>query len=206
MSGQVHDRYIQSARQGTELVQSKCWWQCILAQPGKYDWTIRVRQRCGLMSNYFDHMLLLLLIIIIRPHCSTMYIDATCCYWPSSVVCRSVGLTQLWALLNRSRCCLSWGLRPIPAGIPAGFGGYVAIPTPMHISSGPKAACITWAADPLCDGAISRGKDMPGHAWWHSAATCAKMAELIDLPFGLWTRVGRRKHKFNEEACTKLIH
>jgi len=105
--------------------------------------------------------------IIIRPHCSTMYIDATCCYWPSSVVCRSVGLTQLWALLNRSRCCLSWGLRPIPAGIPAGFGGYVAIPTPVHISSGPKAACITWAADPLCEGAISRGKDMPGHAWWH---------------------------------------
>jgi len=23
------------------------------------------------------------------------------------------------------------------------------------------------------------------------------MAELIDLPFGLWTRVGRRKYKFN---------
>jgi len=23
------------------------------------------------------------------------------------------------------------------------------------------------------------------------------MAELIDLSFGLWTRVGRRKHKFN---------
>jgi len=27
--------------------------------------------------------------------------------------------------------------------------------------------------------------------------SCAKMAEPIDLPFGLWTRVGRRKHKFN---------
>ena len=23
------------------------------------------------------------------------------------------------------------------------------------------------------------------------------MAELINLPFGLWTRVGQRKHKFN---------
>jgi len=30
-----------------------------------------------------------------------------------------------------------------------------------------------------------------------SAVTCAKTAEPIDLPFGLWTRVGRRKHKFN---------
>jgi len=23
------------------------------------------------------------------------------------------------------------------------------------------------------------------------------MAELVDLPFGLWTQVGRRKHKFS---------
>jgi len=27
--------------------------------------------------------------------------------------------------------------------------------------------------------------------------SCAEMAEPIDLPFGLWTRVGRRKHKFS---------
>jgi len=26
---------------------------------------------------------------------------------------------------------------------------------------------------------------------------CAEMAEPIDLPFGLWTSVGRRKHDFN---------
>jgi len=31
----------------------------------------------------------------------------------------------------------------------------------------------------------------------HSAVICAKTAEPIDMPFGLWTRVGRRKHKFN---------
>jgi len=30
-----------------------------------------------------------------------------------------------------------------------------------------------------------------------SAVSCAKTAEPIDLPFGLWIRVGRRKHKFN---------
>jgi len=29
------------------------------------------------------------------------------------------------------------------------------------------------------------------------AVRCAEMAEPIDLPFGLWTRVGRRKHEFN---------
>jgi len=27
--------------------------------------------------------------------------------------------------------------------------------------------------------------------------SCAEMAELIDLPFGLWTRVDRRKHEFS---------
>jgi len=26
---------------------------------------------------------------------------------------------------------------------------------------------------------------------------CAETAEPIDLPFGLWTQVGRKKHKFN---------
>jgi len=38
---------------------------------------------------------------------------------------------------------------------------------------------------------------MPRHAQPHSAVSCAKMDEPIDLPFGLWTRVGRKKHKFN---------
>jgi len=31
----------------------------------------------------------------------------------------------------------------------------------------------------------------------HSAVSCARMAEVTNMPFGLWTRVGRRKHKFN---------
>ena len=29
---------------------------CALAPPGKYDWTICVQRRCGLMSNYFDDL------------------------------------------------------------------------------------------------------------------------------------------------------
>ena len=31
----------------------------------------------------------------------------------------------------------------------------------------------------------------------HSSVSCAETAELIDLPFYLWTRMGRRKHKFS---------
>ena len=41
------------------------------------------------------------------------------------------------------------------------------------------------------------GNDMPGHAGRHCTVSCTTMSEPIDLPFGLWTRVGRRKHKFN---------
>jgi len=31
--------------------------RCTLASPGEYDWTVHVRQRCGLMLNYFDQLL-----------------------------------------------------------------------------------------------------------------------------------------------------
>jgi len=32
-------------------------WEGTLAPPAEYDWTVHLRQRCGLMSNYFDHLL-----------------------------------------------------------------------------------------------------------------------------------------------------
>jgi len=57
-------------------------------------------------------------------------------------------------------------------------------------SGGPDEACIRWGPDPPCEGAIIRGKDMPGHGRRHFAMSCAKMAEPIHLPFGLSTRLG----------------
>ena len=36
-----------------------------------------------------------------------------------------------------------------------------------------------------CKDAIFRAKDMPRDAQRHSAFSCAKMAELIEIPFGL---------------------
>jgi len=38
-----------------------------------------------------------------------------------------------------------------------------------------------------------RANDMPGHARRHSVVSCAKMAEPIEKPCGLWTRIGPRK-------------
>jgi len=65
----------------------------------------------------------------------------------------------------------------------------------------PKEACIRGGPDCPCERAIIRGKDMLGHARQHCATSCAEMAEPIDLLFGLWTWVGRRKLKF---SCIEL--
>jgi len=35
-------------------------WEGTPAPPGEYDWTVRLQRRCGLTSNYFDHLLELL--------------------------------------------------------------------------------------------------------------------------------------------------
>ena len=35
---------------------------------------------------------------------------------------------------------------------------------------------------------------MPGHVRRQSAVSCAKMADLIEIPSRLWTRVGPKKH------------
>ena len=32
-------------------------WECTLALSGEYDWTTRVRRRCGLVSSYSEHLL-----------------------------------------------------------------------------------------------------------------------------------------------------
>jgi len=47
--------------------------RCTLVPPGEYDWTGHVRRRYGLMSNYFDHLLLLLLLILIALNSQCLY-------------------------------------------------------------------------------------------------------------------------------------
>ena len=38
------------------------------------------------------------------------------------------------------------------------------------------------------------GKCISGHVRRHSAVGCAKMTEPMEMMFGLWVRVGSRKH------------
>jgi len=41
------------------------------------------------------------------------------------------------------------------------------------------------------------GKGAPIVEYRDTAVTCAKTSEPIVMSFGLWTRVDRRKHRFN---------
>jgi len=48
---------VKTTQQGAEPIHCGCRrGACILASAGEYDWTVCVRRRCGLMSNYFDHL------------------------------------------------------------------------------------------------------------------------------------------------------
>jgi len=62
---------------------------------------------------------------------------------------------------------------------------------------GPKKHILDAALTIHAKGQLLRKKKMLGHARRHTAASCTKMAEPIDLRFGLWSRMGRRQHKFN---------
>ena len=55
-SGRPKEAQVQSYSPGGANVPS---WKNTLAPPGEYDWTVRLRRRCCLMSNYFDYLLFL---------------------------------------------------------------------------------------------------------------------------------------------------
>jgi len=64
---------------------------------------------------------------------------------------------------------------------------------------GRKHHVLHGGPDPQWEGAIlvDRGAYCKVGLQALSAVSCVKTAERIHLPFRLWTRVGRRMHKFN---------
>jgi len=96
------------------------------------------------------------------PHCSTMYVDATCCYRPSSVVCRSV--------CHSSEPCKMADPNEMLFGLWAWMGSR------NHIVYG--------SSDTLCEGAIFRGCPTT------LCRELCKTVELTVMPFGLWAHVG----------------
>jgi len=98
------------------------------------------------------------------------------------VICRSV-----WLSVGLSVTVVSLSKTAQPIEMP--FGLWAWISSRNHALNGVHI--------PLCKGTILGGKDVPGHARTarrHSAVSYARMAEAIEMSFGLWTRVGQRKH------------
>jgi len=127
-----------------------------------------------LLSYLLAYSLLLILgrIAVLR--------TAAYCRRPSRVVCRS---------FCRSVCQSS---EPYKNGSTDRDAVWV-------VDSGwPMEPCVRCGSrSPPSKGAIFMGKDMPWHARRHSAVICAKMAEPMEMPFGLRTRVGPRMHVLN---------
>jgi len=69
------------------------------------------------------------------------------------------------------------------------MAGPIEMPFGLWTLVGPRKHVLDGAQIPPCNRAIIRRKDMPQHARRHSAMRCLKMAELIDLSFGLCTQV-----------------
>ena len=101
---------------------------------------------------------------IFRPHRSTTYVDAAYSYRPSSMVCRSVTLVS-----------------------PAKTAAPMELPFGLRTWVGPGNHVLDGDPDPPWEGANFWG-EWASHCkvWGHSTVVCAKTAEPIGMPFGLW--------------------
>jgi len=65
---------------------------------------------------------------------------------------------------------------------------------------GPGNRILDGGPDPPCKGGNFEGEGWPIVKYGPSAVSCAKTAELIEIPFEVWTRVGPRKHALDGGA------
>jgi len=52
-------------------------WEGTLAPLGEYDWTVHLRRQCGLLSNYFDHLYIVLHVYVWLSTCWKLETTAT---------------------------------------------------------------------------------------------------------------------------------
>jgi len=110
---------------------------------------------------------------IIRPHRSTTYVDVANCYRPrsvTSVVCLSVTVVSPAKTAELMGCPLGWPVEDL--------GG----PNEWCTRSGYRSP---WAGAILSEKGAARCEVLR-----LCAVSCAKMPELIEMPFGIWTLGG----------------
>jgi len=106
------------------------------------------------------------ILIIIRPHRSTMYIDAAYCYRPSSVVCQSV--------CHTSEPCKN------------GWTNQDAVW--FENSGGPRKLCIRWGPDTPWEGTIFGGRSVPLQS---IGTPVQKRFNQSRCRFWLWAPIGQ---------------
>jgi len=113
--------------------------------------------------------------VLVRPHRSSTYVDAAYCYRPSSVICRSVTVVSPKTAERIEMAFVLW----------AGMG--------------PRNRVRRESRSPVARGNCKEGE----HARACPTTLCSelcKMAKPMEIPFELWTPVGRRKHMLHGGA------
>jgi len=78
---------------------------------------------------------------------------------------------------------------------PAKTAAPIEMPFGLRTRVGPGNHVLRRGPDPPWEGAILRGEKCAHcKVSGHYVVICANTAELIDMPFGLWARMGRRNH------------
>ena len=91
-SGGPKEAQVQSYSPGGANVPT---WEGTLTPPCEYKWTVRLRRRCGLMSNYFDHFLYLI---------PTLYFH--CNHWPLFIYLCIPVAAYMYAVVILNTLCL----------------------------------------------------------------------------------------------------
>jgi len=113
-------------------------------------------------------------VFIIWTHRSTTYVHVVYCYRPSSVVCRSV-------------------CRSVTLVSPAKTAEPIEMPFELRTRVGPGNHVLDRIQIPHMKGQFSEGKGASHcKVYGHCMVICAKTTEPIEMPFGLWARMGLR--------------
>jgi len=83
---------------------------------------------------------------------------------------------------------------------PAKAAESIEMPSWLRTRVGPRNHVLDGSRSPMGRGNLRGGKEWPIVKYKDTAVSCAKMAELIEMPFGIWTRVVPRKHVLREAA------
>ena len=152
---------------------------------GKYDSTVHLLRRCGLLSNDFGHLLLLLLLSIVRPRHSTT-------------------LHRCRLLLPTKWRCLSVSLS-VTLVSPTRTAAPIEMPLGLRTQVGPRNHVLEASpVPPMGKGNLEGRKGHPIVKYRDTVrSSVQKTAEPTEMPFGFWARMVRRSRVLDGASGAK---